>query len=225
VLLEAGRDAEAAPWAHHARQPHDRTRTVVKVRTPRPVARTAAGACDRRLVQSTIRRLWPLLPNCLSQRAVFTSILVRQVIIEQGYIGCARAGASNSPSIPPTSALPPPPLASGLRARALITPLSPADAIDNGQPVLLPPGIHVWRSESLFFQQQVALNDHLITLGPYTLVTVDEGYAAVTQDNGKQRVLKGGHTHLLSHKNWKFEKVRGLGPRALALKYALKQPR
>jgi len=83
-------------------------------------------------------------------------------------------------------------------------------AIDNGQPVLLPPGIHVWRSESLFFQQQVALNDHLIALGPYTLVTVDEGYAAVTQDNGKQRVLKGGHTHLLSHKNWKFEKFMTL---------------
>merc|ERR550514_2601525 len=83
-------------------------------------------------------------------------------------------------------------------------------AIDNGQPVLLPPGIHVWTSESLFFKQEVALNDHLITLGPYTLVTVDEGYAAVTQDNGKQRVLKGGHTHLLSHKNWKFEKFMTL---------------
>merc|ERR1719502_409333 len=83
-------------------------------------------------------------------------------------------------------------------------------AMDNGQPVLLPPGIHVWTSESLFFEQQVALNDHLIHLGPYTLVTVDEGYAAVTQDNGKQRVLKGGHTHLLSHKNWKFEKFMTL---------------
>jgi len=83
-------------------------------------------------------------------------------------------------------------------------------AIDNGQPVLLPPGIHVWTSESLFYQQSVALNDHLITLGPYTLVTVDEGYAAVTQDNGRQRVLKGGHTHLLTHKNWKFEKFMTL---------------
>jgi len=39
-----------------------------------------------------------------------------------------------------------------------------------------------------------------------TLVTVDEGYAAVTQDNGKQCVLPGGHTHLLRHKNHKFEK-------------------
>jgi len=35
---------------------------------------------------------------------------------------------------------------------------------------------------------------------------VDEGYAAITQNNGKQCVLPGGHTHLLAHKNWKFEK-------------------
>merc|ERR1719159_1149897 len=79
-------------------------------------------------------------------------------------------------------------------------------AQDNGQPVLLPPGIHVWTSESLFFIKQVALDDHIVELGPMTLVTVDEGYAAVTQNNGKQCVLPGGHTHLLKHKNHKFEK-------------------
>merc|ERR1719408_782900 len=79
-------------------------------------------------------------------------------------------------------------------------------AQDNGQPVLLPPGIHVWTSESLFFVKPVPLDDHIVDLGPMTLVTVDEGYAAVTQDNGKQCVLPGGHTHLLRHKNHKFEK-------------------
>lgn len=79
-------------------------------------------------------------------------------------------------------------------------------AMDNGQPVLLPPGIHVWTSESRKFVRAVPLNDHKIELGPYTLVTVDEGYAAITQNNGKQCVLPGGHTHLLTHKNWKFEK-------------------
>jgi len=83
-------------------------------------------------------------------------------------------------------------------------------ATDNGQPILLPPGIHVWTSESLVFHKAVALRDHLITLGPYTLVTVDEGYAAVTQNNGKQMVLPGGHTHLLDHMNWKFEKFMTL---------------
>jgi len=83
-------------------------------------------------------------------------------------------------------------------------------ATDNGQPVLLPPGIHVWTSESLEFHRAVALKDHRITLGPYTLITVDEGYAAVTQNNGKQMVLPGGHTHLLDHMNWKFEKFMTL---------------
>jgi len=83
-------------------------------------------------------------------------------------------------------------------------------ATDNGQPLLLPPGIHVWTSESLDYHKAVHLKDHLITLGPYTLITVDEGYAAVTQNNGKQMILPGGHTHLLDHMNWKFEKFMTL---------------
>merc|ERR1719262_629656 len=83
-------------------------------------------------------------------------------------------------------------------------------AQDNGQPVLLPPGIHVWTSESLFYVKSVPLDDHIVALGPMTLVTVDEGYAAVTQDNGKQVVLPGGFTHLLKHKNHKFEKFISL---------------
>merc|ERR1719183_777186 len=83
-------------------------------------------------------------------------------------------------------------------------------ATDNGQPLLLPPGIHVWTSESLDFHKAVALKDHLIHLGPYTLITVDEGYAAVTQNNGKQMILPGGHTHLLDYMNWKFEKFMTL---------------
>ena len=29
-------------------------------------------------------------------------------------------------------------------------------AMDNGQPVLLPPGLHVWTSESLYFIQSVS---------------------------------------------------------------------
>jgi hypothetical protein len=80
-------------------------------------------------------------------------------------------------------------------------------AMDNGQPVLLPPGIHVWTSESLYFERSYPLDDHIIKLGPYTILTVDEGYAAVTQNNGKMSILEGGKTHILNHKNWKFEKV------------------
>ena len=64
----------------------------------------------------------------------------------------------------------------------------------------------MWTSESMDFVKQHHLNDHIIELGPYTLVTVNEGYSAVTQNNGKQVILAGGHTHFLTHKNWKFEK-------------------
>ena len=32
----------------------------------------------------------------------------------------------------------------------------------------------------------------------------------MTQNNGKQVILPGGHTHFLDHKNWKFEKFMTL---------------
>lgn len=77
---------------------------------------------------------------------------------------------------------------------------------DMGQPVLLPPGLHEWQSQTLKFQRSVDLNNTIIRLGPYTVLTVDEGYCAVTQNNGQQAILQGGATHLLDHRNWKFEK-------------------
>merc|ERR1719473_1273091 len=77
---------------------------------------------------------------------------------------------------------------------------------DMGQPILLPPGLHEWQSQTLKFKESVDLNNSLIRLGPYTVITVDEGYCAVTQNNGRQMVLQGGETHLLNHRNWKFEK-------------------
>ena len=54
--------------------------------------------------------------------------------------------------------------------------------------------------------RMIDLNSDIIKLGPLTLLTVDEGYSAITQDNGKQVILAGGHVHLLTHRNWKFEK-------------------
>lgn len=79
-------------------------------------------------------------------------------------------------------------------------------AEDMGQPVLLPPGMHQWSSSTMVFKKCVDLTDPVIQLGPYTLLTVDKGYEAVTQNNGKQEVLAGGEVHLLSHRNHKFEK-------------------
>merc|ERR1711988_732089 len=77
---------------------------------------------------------------------------------------------------------------------------------DMGQPVLLPPGLHEWQSQTLKYKSSVDLNNSIIKLGPYTVLTVDEGYCAVTQNNGQQAILPGGSTHLLDHRNWKFEK-------------------
>lgn len=77
---------------------------------------------------------------------------------------------------------------------------------DRGQPILLPPGLHQWKSDTLVFQRSIDLAKSVVDLGPYTLVTVDEGYAAITQDNGKQVILNGGEMHMLTHRNWKFEK-------------------
>lgn len=79
-------------------------------------------------------------------------------------------------------------------------------AMDRGQPMLLPPGLHQWDSPTIEFLELIDLSSSLIRLGPYTLVTVDEGYAAVTQDNGEQKILEGGRSYMLTHRNWKFEK-------------------
>eukprot|EP01064_Diplonema_japonicum_P036801 TRINITY_DN840_c0_g1_i2.p1 TRINITY_DN840_c0_g1~~TRINITY_DN840_c0_g1_i2.p1 ORF type:complete len:544 (+),score=160.59 TRINITY_DN840_c0_g1_i2:53-1684(+) len=79
-------------------------------------------------------------------------------------------------------------------------------AMDKGQPVLLPPGFHQWKSSTLKFEKVIDMNEPVIYLGPYTLLTVDEGYAAVTQNNGKQEIKGGGAVHFLAHRNHKFEK-------------------
>lgn len=79
-------------------------------------------------------------------------------------------------------------------------------ATDQGLPLLLPPGMHQWDSPTIVFERLIDLSSNLIAIGPYTLVTVDEGYAAVTQDNGLQKVLAGGKSYMLTHRNWKFIK-------------------
>ena len=63
-----------------------------------------------------------------------------------------------------------------------------------------------WRSQTLKFHSLIDLNEPVIRLGPWTLLTIDQGYMAVTQDNGRQVILDGGSVYLLTHRNWKFEK-------------------
>ncbi|KAK3243439.1 hypothetical protein CYMTET_42730 [Cymbomonas tetramitiformis] len=79
-------------------------------------------------------------------------------------------------------------------------------ALNKGQPVLLPPGLHQWQDPTLVYRDAFDLNNNVIRMGPLTLVTVDEGYSCVTEDNGKQVILPGGDTYLLPHRNHKFQK-------------------
>lgn len=78
--------------------------------------------------------------------------------------------------------------------------------LEKGQPILLPPGLHQWRSTTMTFVKAFDLNNNVLRMGPLTLVTVDSGYSAVTEDNGRQKILAGGNTYLLTHRNWKFQK-------------------
>lgn len=78
-------------------------------------------------------------------------------------------------------------------------------AMKKGEPIILPPGLHQWDDADVRFYSMIDLSTSCITMGPYTLVTVEEGYAAITQDNGKQNVLSGGASYMLTHQNWKFQ--------------------
>jgi regulator of protease activity HflC (stomatin/prohibitin superfamily) len=79
--------------------------------------------------------------------------------------------------------------------------------LDFGQPLLLPPGLHTWKSDTIRFERMYRLDDSpVVQIGPYTILTVDAGYYAVTMNNGKHVLLQGGATHLLTHQKWKFER-------------------
>jgi hypothetical protein len=41
--------------------------------------------------------------------------------------------------------------------------------------------MHQWQSATMKFESNIDLNQPVITMGPYTLLTVDKGYEAVTQ--------------------------------------------
>lgn len=78
-------------------------------------------------------------------------------------------------------------------------------AMDRGEPIILPPGLHQWDDPNLSFVRFIDLTNSIIHMGPYTLVTVEECFAAITQDNGQQKVLKGGSSYMLTHQNWQFQ--------------------
>mmetsp|Transcript_14664 Transcript_14664/g.17852 ORF Transcript_14664/g.17852 Transcript_14664/m.17852 type:complete len:584 (+) Transcript_14664:56-1807(+) len=83
--------------------------------------------------------------------------------------------------------------------------------LDMGQPILLPPGLHSWKSDTIRFDKMYRLDDRpVLQMGPYTILTVDDGYIAITMNNGKQILLEGGKTHLLTHHKWRFERFMNM---------------
>lgn len=77
-------------------------------------------------------------------------------------------------------------------------------AFEKGEPLLLPPGMHQWDNADVVWESMIDLSSSRIPMGPLTLVTVEEGYAAITQDNGVQKILEGGKSYMLTHQNWKL---------------------
>jgi len=78
--------------------------------------------------------------------------------------------------------------------------------MESGEPVILPPGMHQWRSDTLKFEKAINVAQRVIYLERYTIITVDEGYVAITQNKGEQEILDGGEIHVLTDKNWVFER-------------------
>ncbi len=84
-------------------------------------------------------------------------------------------------------------------------------ASDMGQPLLLPPGLHSWISETIRFDRMYRLDDApILQIGPYTILTVDDGYVAITINNGRQVIMEGGQTYLLTHQKWRFERFMNM---------------
>jgi len=80
-------------------------------------------------------------------------------------------------------------------------------ATDMGKSILLPPGLHSWTSETLRFENMHRLDGKpVLVIGPYTLVTVDQGYVGVSSNDGKLHILDAGRTHLLTHQKWRFDR-------------------
>ena len=57
----------------------------------------------------------------------------------------------------------------------------------------------------MHFLRQLSTDEKVIELGPYTVVTVTEGYAGVSENLGKVELLEGGKPHILTHAMWRFD--------------------
>lgn len=83
-------------------------------------------------------------------------------------------------------------------------------ALDRGRYILLGPGMHQWNSDTFQFLALVKLEDNVVKMGPFTVITVPPGEVAITEDNGMLKILEGNaetgqRTHFLNHSKWVFK--------------------
>uniref|UniRef100_A0A7S3LR24 Band 7 domain-containing protein n=1 Tax=Aplanochytrium stocchinoi TaxID=215587 RepID=A0A7S3LR24_9STRA len=71
--------------------------------------------------------------------------------------------------------------------------------------IVLPPGYHQWKDEKLEFKQFCNLSAPHVSIGPFSILSVDEGYSAITINNGKMDIKKGGNVYFLGHENHQFK--------------------
>jgi len=75
-------------------------------------------------------------------------------------------------------------------------------AWDRGEPVLLPPGMHQWDSDTLKFEKVFDRRTNF-QAGPFTFCTVQKGDVGVSFDRGELALLPAGY-HVLKHALHKF---------------------
>jgi hypothetical protein len=83
-------------------------------------------------------------------------------------------------------------------------------ARQNGRYVILGPGFHLWDDPMFECGTYYKLSEsNILTLGPYSVITVPPGEIAITENNGvlvmlDQNEKTGQRCHFLDHANWKY---------------------
>lgn len=83
-------------------------------------------------------------------------------------------------------------------------------ARQNGRYVILGPGFHLWDDPMFECENYYKLSErNVLTLGPYSVITVPPGEIAITENNGvlvmlDQNETTGKRCHFLNHANWKY---------------------
>lgn len=90
-------------------------------------------------------------------------------------------------------------------------------ATDNGAPVVLLPGRHVYNSVQFKFNTREPVDKALIKFETITVVTIPDGQIGFAVDNNKPQLLMPGR-HVRNDKVWRFQKAVSLNEKVIAFK-------